>query len=114
MVWGPSLTQENKNDLERTQKSFSKLVLKEKYKNYENALTILNLETLENRRKELSRRFANNGIMNGTLNDLFPLNPKKHKMNIRKKEKYKVNFANTGRLKNSSIISMQRLLNEEQ
>ena len=89
-------------------------MLKEKYKNYENALIILNLETLENRRKELSRKFAKNGIMNRTLNDLFPLKIKKHKMNNRNKEKYKVDFAHTNRLKNSSVIAMQRLLNEEQ
>ena len=49
----------------------------------ENALIILNLEALENRRIELSRRFANNGIMSRTLNDLFPLNSKKHKVNNR-------------------------------
>ena len=34
VVWGTSLTQENNEDLERTQKTFSKLVLKEKYKDY--------------------------------------------------------------------------------
>ena len=52
--------------------------------------------------------------MNNTLNDLFPLNNKKHRMNDRKQETYKVNFANTNRLKNGSIIAMQKLLNEEQ
>ena len=86
----------------------------EKYKNDENALIILNQEAHENRRIELSRRFANNGIMNRTLNDLFPLNSKKHKMNNRNKEKYKVDFANTNRLKNSRVLTMQILLNEEQ
>ena len=114
VVWGPSLTQENKDDLERMQKSFAKLVLKEKYKNYENALITLNLETLEKRRIMLCRKFAKNGIMNNTLQDLFPLNNKKHKMNKRHQEKYKIDFANTNRLKNSSVIAMQRLLNEEQ
>ena len=114
VIWGTSLTKENKEDLERTQKTFSKLVLREKYKNYENALIILNLETLEQRRIELCRRFAKNGIMNNTLNDLFPLNNKKHRMNNRKQNIYKVNFANTNRLKSGSVISMQKLLNEEQ
>ena len=52
--------------------------------------------------------------MNNTLKDLFPLNQKKHIMNNRNQEKYKVNFANTNRLKNSSVITMQKLLNEEQ
>ena len=42
VVWGTSLTQDNINDLERTQKTFSKLVLKEKYKNYGNTLILLN------------------------------------------------------------------------
>ena len=37
-VWSSSLSQENKEDLERTQKSFAKLVLKEEYMNYEIAL----------------------------------------------------------------------------
>ena len=114
MVWGPSLTQENIEDLERMQKSFAKLILKQNYKNYENALIILNLEKLEDRRTKLCRKFANNGIMNNTLKDLFPLNEKKHIMNNRNQEKYKVNFANTNRLKNSSVITMQKLLNEEQ
>jgi len=32
VVWGAMLTEENKEDLERTQKSFTKLVLEENYK----------------------------------------------------------------------------------
>ena len=44
VVWGTSITQENKDDLERTQKTFAKLVLKDKYEDYENALMILNLD----------------------------------------------------------------------
>ena len=113
VVWGSSLTKENIENLERTQKTFSKMVLREKYKNYENALTILNLDTLENRRTELTRRFAENGIINNTLNDLFPTNNRKHKMNIRSEEKFKVNFANTDRLKKASVITMQKLLNQQ-
>ena len=113
VVWGSSLTQENKDNLERTQKTFAKLVLKEKFKNYEQALNILNLETLENRRTILLKRFAVNGIMSNTLTDLFPLNKKKHKMNKRKHDLYRVNFANTERLKKASVITMQKLLNQE-
>ena len=113
VVWGSSLTQENIENLERTQKTFAKLVLKEKYKNYENALSILNLENLENRRKILTKRFATNGIMSNTLTDLFPMNNKEHEMKKRKNEPYKVNFAHTERLRNASIITMQKLLNQE-
>ena len=45
VVWHSSLTQENRNNLERTQKTFYKLILKEKYKDCSNALIQLNLET---------------------------------------------------------------------
>ena len=48
------------------------------------------------------------------MNDLFPVNDKIHKMKTRDDDKYKVKFANTGRLKNSSIISMQNMLNENE
>ena len=51
-VWSSSLFQENIEDLERTQKAFAKLILKNKYNDddengYENALFILNLERLQ-------------------------------------------------------------------
>ena len=58
VVWGTSLTQENIENLERTQKTFAKLVLEEKYKNYEDALILLNLDSLETRRKEMCIKFA--------------------------------------------------------
>ena len=41
-----SLTEENKTDLERVQKTATKIILGERYKNYEQALTELDLETL--------------------------------------------------------------------
>ena len=114
VVWGTSLSQENIDNLERTQKTFTKLVLKEKYKDYENAQIILNLDSLQKRRQDLCLKFAKNGIKNNTLNDLFPKNEKQHKMETRETPKYKVNFANTDRMKNSSIIAMQNMLNEEE
>ena len=113
VVWGPSLTLENIEDLERTQKSFAKLVLKEKYKNYENALKILNLDSLEDRRKELILKFAKSAIKSNTMNDLFAKNEILHDMKTRNRNTYKVNFANTDRLKKASVITMQNMLNED-
>ena len=46
VVWHGSLTQENRDNLERTQKTFAKLVLKEKYQNYDDALLILKQEEI--------------------------------------------------------------------
>ena len=58
-------------------------------------------------------KFAKNGIQNDTLNDLFKVSDKMHQMKTREDYTYKVDFANTNRLKNASIISMQNLLNED-
>ena len=104
IIWSSSLSQENREDLERTQKSFAKLVLKQEYDNYETALLKLNLQTLEQRRKELCLNFAKDSIKNDTLSDLFPTNDNQYKKETRNKEKYRVTHANTDRLRNSSII----------
>ena len=52
VLWSSSLTQQNRDDLERTQKSFVKIILKNKFNtenenSYENCLLELNLQTLE-------------------------------------------------------------------
>ena len=70
-MWGSSLSQDNKDDLERTQKSFAKLVLREKYKDYESALMLLDLDTLEKRREHLSLRYVEYSIKNNKLNEFF-------------------------------------------
>ena len=45
---------------------------------------------------------------------MFPKNVKKHDMNTRNPDYYKVQFANTDRLQKSQIIYMQNLLNEDE
>ena len=48
-----SITVENREDLERVQKTVLKIILDLRYKSYQNALDILELETLEKRREKL-------------------------------------------------------------
>ena len=111
-VWDSSLTEENISDLERTQKSFCKLVLQNKYYSYENSFLFFNLDSLQTRRKILNTKFAQQGILNKKLNDLFPINEKHY--NFRKPEKYKVLSANTEKLRRGSVIQMQHLLNSKE
>ena len=59
-VWHSGLTDLNKLDLKRIKKVPFKIILKEKYINYQNAIMILDLETQEERRKELAITFAKN------------------------------------------------------
>ena len=53
------------------------------------------------------------GIKRDKLSDQFPMNDKKHKMQTRDYERYTVKFANTKRLKHSSIIKMQNILHDD-
>ena len=58
-------------------------------------------------------KFAKKGIKNNNLSDLFPENEKTHRMKTRTVEKHKVQHANTERLKNTSIIAMQKMLDHD-
>ena len=67
------LTQENREDLERTQRSFCKLITNYKFTSYEDMLTKLNLTKLPERWKYLNLKIAKDGLYNEKLTDLFPL-----------------------------------------
>ena len=52
-VWHSCLTKENREDIERVQKTACKLILKNEFKDYENALMVLDLESSDKRREHL-------------------------------------------------------------
>ena len=60
VVWHKSLTKENSEDLERVQKCALRIILGENFTNYEEALIHADLESLEERRENLSKTFAKN------------------------------------------------------
>ena len=76
VVWHSSLTEENRNDLERVQKSAVKIILGERYRNYENGLDVLGIESLEERRNVLCKRFATKCLKNEKAAKMFPINKK--------------------------------------
>ena len=110
-VWHSSLTQENKEDLERVQKSAIRIIMGEEFKGYQKSLDKLDIETLDARRESLCLNFALKTSKNPKMKKMFPLKDKHHDMQTRQPEKYVVQHANTERLKKSSIIYMQNLLN---
>ena len=111
VVWQAGLSNENRKDLERTQKTFTKLILKHRYHSYEQALISLNLSTLESRRDQLCLKFALNCRRNKKTKHIFPLNPRTHNYELRQICTYMVQNANTERLKKSLVLYMQDLLN---
>ena len=76
-----------------------------------NDLAQIGIESLESRREHLCLNFARKFTKNKKLSHMFPENIKPHGMSTRHEEKYRVQFANTDRLKDSPIIYMQNLLN---
>ena len=91
-----------------------RIILQEKFTGYKNALNKLNLPTLSERREQLCLSFAIKCVKHPKTTDMFPLNNKIHAINTRNTEKYQVQHANTERLKTSSIIYMQNLLNQHE
>ena len=110
-VWFSAISNEEREDIERVQRVACKVILKEEYTNYNDALKTLNLQTLSDRRQLLAKRFAEKCAKSEKFADLFPLNPSS--ADLRNNEKYKVKFARTSRLKDSAIPAMQKLLNRQ-
>ena len=113
VVWHSSLSDENKRDLERVQKSAVRVILGYKYTNYQQGLNILNLETLNKRRTKLCLRFAKECLKNEKVKKFFPINTSKHKMKKRRKKQFKQMTYKTERYKKSSLPYMRKLLNKE-
>ena len=86
----------------------------DKYISYENALSVMRMDSLETRRKNLCLKFAKQCIKNEKLRNMFPKNQSNHRMEMRSGEKFVVKKAMTERYKRSAIPSMQRLLNESE
>ena len=99
-VWHSGLTNQNKNDIERLQKSSLKIILRNNYESYQKALKFLNMDSLEKRREKLNMNFAKKCLKN-----LFELNVKPHSIKTRDIVKYKVKkLRKKERYKISSII----------
>ena len=58
-VWFSSITMEEREDIERVQKVACRIILKDEYSGYSEALKSLNLISLSDRRQILAKRFAN-------------------------------------------------------
>ena len=114
VLWHSSLTQENAEDLERYQRSAVRVILgSTKYKNYREGLQMCNLELLAIRRTKITLKLAKQAIKHDKIKFLFPLN-NENGVTTRNKEKFQVLKCNTDRLKNSTIVYLQKLVNEDQ
>ena len=72
VVWHNSLTQENSDDCA------VRIILGENFKNYEEALTKSDLDSLKNRRENLSKTFAKRCLKKSKTKSMFPAREKNH------------------------------------
>ena len=112
VVWHTSLTQQNIHDLSRVQKSACKIILRNKYHDYNKSLEALSLEPLHERREMLCRMFAVKSAKNASIP--FQIIDKSKCIPTRSTDKYKITCCNTERLKKSALPQMERLLNDLQ
>ena len=105
-VWHSSLTEENSHDLERVQKSALRIILGEGYIGYKKSLEKLDMESLNERREQLCLSLQSNVEKIPKQGTCFLKTVKyiQCKQEIRKYLEYS--------MKNSPIIYMQNLLNE--
>ena len=112
VVWHSSLNIKDSDELERVQKSATKIIMGNKYSDYDNALKFLQIDRLSERRKKLCLNFAKKSVKHEKAGKIFPL--KQLKKQLRSNELYKVNFASTDRYQKSTIPFLQSLLNKEE
>ena len=111
-VWHRTLTLENKSDLEIVQKSAFRIILQNEYISYQNALDILKMESLKDRRETLFRKFTLKSLKVKQMKNILVENQKSHVMNTRNTKPYKIQHTNTERFKKSTGIQMQYLIND--
>ena len=111
-VWFSAITEDESEDIERVQKNACKLILKQDYVDYKHALKILKLDDLKSRRNSLALKFAKNCTKLPEMEDLFTLSMESD-YNLRNQEKYNVNFARTRRYYDSTVPTLQRMLNNQ-
>ena len=65
-----------------------RIILKEKYTSYKDALDVVKIDSLEIRREKLCLKFAKACLKIEKLCDMFPKNKKDHVMDKRQNEKF--------------------------
>ena len=114
VLWHSSITKKCEINLERVQKSAFKIILGDKYVDYDNSLKVLKLQSLKERREDLCFKFAKKCLQVPKFEKMFPRSHRDHDMDKRRSERFIVNRGLTERMRKSSIPHMQRLLNKHE
>ena len=112
VTWHAMLTKNESKSIERVQKSALAIILGQKYKCYESALSVLSLQRLADRRVSMSAAFAAKSAKHPLHSSWFCKSDTNKQVNTRsEKLTYKPVIARTQRLLNSAIPFMTEQLN---
>ena len=109
-VWFSSITNEGADDLERVQRNACHIILDHEYKSYSEALEMLNLENLRERRKNLALKFGKSCLDLEEMEGIFTKSNENAHF-FRNPEQFDVKFASGNRLYKSTVPTLQRLMN---
>ena len=110
-VFTAMLTVENVTDIERSKKIVLKIILGDRYQSYDQACLLLNIQSLEDRRKQLSLRFALACLKSDQHRHFFRQRTSTY-YKLRKIKSFEVPFCHTDRYYSSPIPYLTRLLND--
>ena len=111
-AWNAALSQVEKKDIERVQKTALHIILGDSYHSYVNALDIVKLETLEARRHKLCLKFARKAAAHPKHSNWFRLNM--NTVNTRQeKPLYCPVYSNHDRFDRSPLAYLTNLLNDD-
>ena len=111
VAWHSSITKAQSYDIERVQRTALKVILGPSYTDYASALKQTGLDTLFDRREKRCLTFGLKCLKHPKHKQMFPLSETPEDVNLRVRNKFKVNFARTGTYQKSAIPYIQNMLN---
>lgn len=111
-VWHGCISKQQTHQIERIQKRACHVILGNNYTTYTDALDLMGLQTLEDRRDQLCTNFAVKCSTSDRYAGWFPHNNNTHSMGLRNATKYMVPKHRTKRYGNSAIPFLTKLLNQ--
>ena len=111
-AWNGALTQSDSQDIERVQKTALHIMLGDSYVNYRNALDIVGLESLHERREALCMKFAKKAVKHSKHSNWFVPNVRQANTRL-VQDKFCPVYAKHKRFDDSPISYMTKLLNSD-
>ena len=111
-AWHSSLTIAQSNQLELIQKRICRIILGSNYCTYKQALHLLDLDPLSERRENLCYKFVLKTYRSNKFPDWFPKTTRCHTMTLRSSRVFDMHQGSTNRFQNSPIPYLTTLLNK--